>query len=67
MDTTPEPAVEKVEPLLSRTICPLTSPVLEWTIWFDRDNPSGNGDYETLTELLNEGKPICKVPVAVNC
>ena len=38
-----------------------------WTSWFDRDNPSGNGDYENLSLLLAEGKPICKVPIDVQC
>jgi hypothetical protein len=25
-----------------------------WTDWFDRDNPSGSGDYETLTSLIQD-------------
>uniref|UniRef100_A0A8C6SRU7 WxxW domain-containing protein n=1 Tax=Neogobius melanostomus TaxID=47308 RepID=A0A8C6SRU7_9GOBI len=34
-----------------------------WTDWFDRDDPSGTGDYETLNHLQKEypGK-ICKKP-----
>lgn len=26
-----------------------------WTKWLDRDNPSGKGDYETLSDLISEG------------
>ena len=40
---------------------------LQWTAWFDRDNTSGNGDYETLAELLKEGKNICPIPVGIEC
>jgi len=38
-----------------------------WTQFFDRDNPSGYGDYETLNHLLNEnpGK-LCKKPTAID-
>lgn len=53
--------------MLSKPICPQTTPVVEWTTWFDRDDPTGYGDYETLVDLINEGKPICKVPVDINC
>ncbi|XP_049446803.1 uncharacterized protein LOC125897487 isoform X11 [Epinephelus fuscoguttatus] len=37
-----------------------------WTDWFDRDNPSGNGDWENLSNLLTEnpGK-ICSKPLAI--
>ncbi|XP_050405893.1 mucin-5B [Patella vulgata] len=37
-----------------------------WTQWFDRDNPSGQADYEALSNLQveNPGK-ICAVPSAV--
>ncbi|XP_061538148.1 mucin-5AC [Phycodurus eques] len=37
-----------------------------WTQWFDQDNPSGTGDYETLSKLHKEnpGK-ICKQPVQI--
>ena len=46
--------------------CPLPKS-LKWTPWFDRDNPSATGDYETLAELIKEGKKICPVPVGVEC
>jgi len=38
-----------------------------WTQFFDRDNPGGYGDYETLSLLLNEnpGK-LCKNPTAID-
>ncbi|XP_078681744.1 uncharacterized protein LOC144916492 [Branchiostoma floridae x Branchiostoma belcheri] len=38
-----------------------------WTGWFDRDNPSGTGDWETLTSLRRENMgQICFVPTAVH-
>ncbi|XP_061684429.1 cartilage intermediate layer protein 1-like [Syngnathoides biaculeatus] len=37
-----------------------------WTLWFDRDNPSGSGDFETLPELLKENpEKICKRPIEI--
>uniref|UniRef100_A0A8C6WI98 WxxW domain-containing protein n=1 Tax=Neogobius melanostomus TaxID=47308 RepID=A0A8C6WI98_9GOBI len=34
-----------------------------WTDWFDRDNPGGTGDYETLNHLQKEYPgQICKKP-----
>ncbi|XP_023204002.1 cartilage intermediate layer protein 2-like [Xiphophorus maculatus] len=37
-----------------------------WTEWFDRDNPSGSGDWETLSSLRREnpGK-ICPNPKSI--
>ncbi|XP_068199058.1 uncharacterized protein [Antennarius striatus] len=37
-----------------------------WTDWYDRDNPSGTGDWETLSNLRaeNPGK-ICPKPVEI--
>ncbi|KAK5903442.1 hypothetical protein CgunFtcFv8_007222 [Champsocephalus gunnari] len=37
-----------------------------WTDWFDRDNPSGTGDWELLKDLRKEnpGK-ICKNPLSI--
>lgn len=35
----------------------------EWTQWFDRDDPSGNGDYETI-KLQPE---VCKEPKDIEC
>jgi len=37
-----------------------------WTDWFDRDNPSGSGDWELLSDLRKEypGK-ICKNPLHI--
>jgi hypothetical protein len=26
-----------------------------WTKWFDRDNPTGTGDYETIKDLVSSG------------
>uniref|UniRef100_A0A8C7XSE6 WxxW domain-containing protein n=1 Tax=Oryzias sinensis TaxID=183150 RepID=A0A8C7XSE6_9TELE len=37
-----------------------------WTQWFDRDDPSGTGDWETLSDLLKQyPKEICPNPVDV--
>ena len=46
------------DPLFSASGC--------WTEWFDRDNPSGTGDWETLSNLRDEnpGK-ICDNPVGI--
>jgi Mucin-2 protein WxxW repeating region len=30
------------------------------TDWYDRDGPGGSGDYETLKDLINEGKDVCQ-------
>ncbi|XP_010790828.1 cartilage intermediate layer protein 1-like [Notothenia coriiceps] len=37
-----------------------------WTDWFDRDNPSGSGDWEPLSNLRREnpGK-ICEYPLSI--
>jgi hypothetical protein len=35
-----------------------------WTQWFDRDNASGSGDYETLKDLASQ---VPCQPVAVQC
>lgn len=39
----------------------------KWTDFYDRDNPSGKGDYETL-ELLRETSPenICPKPINID-
>ncbi|KAL7889651.1 hypothetical protein AOLI_G00019090 [Acnodon oligacanthus] len=37
-----------------------------YTEWFDRDDPSGNGDYETLTDLRKEyPEKICSQPLTI--
>ncbi|XP_038134652.1 LOW QUALITY PROTEIN: cartilage intermediate layer protein 2-like [Cyprinodon tularosa] len=42
-------------PYCAETVC--------WTKWYDRDNPSGSGDWETLRSLQNEYKgEICNTP-----
>ncbi|XP_054650853.1 uncharacterized protein LOC129191490 [Dunckerocampus dactyliophorus] len=45
--------------------CPLEfcSPMDCWTPWFDRDNPSGTGDFEILSRLRKENpNKICQTP-----
>ena len=40
----------------------------EWTQWFDRDNPSGSGDFETIVNLKQEYPgEICDSPVQIEC
>ncbi|XP_071945589.1 cartilage intermediate layer protein 2-like [Antedon mediterranea] len=40
----------------------------EWTPWFDRDNPSGTGDWETVTSLYYENpNQMCQNPVDIQC
>jgi len=46
--------------------CP-DSRYLTWTRWFDRDDPSFTGDYETLNDLRKEGNTICPNPIATEC
>ncbi|XP_049915001.1 cartilage intermediate layer protein 2-like [Epinephelus moara] len=37
-----------------------------WTDWFDRDDPSGNGDWENLSNLLTENPwKICSKPLGI--
>uniref|UniRef100_A0A8C6SXP1 WxxW domain-containing protein n=1 Tax=Neogobius melanostomus TaxID=47308 RepID=A0A8C6SXP1_9GOBI len=52
-----------------RFLCPIdfcTPPPGCWTDWFDRDNPSGKGDFEILRKLHKEnpGK-ICNNPLQI--
>ncbi|KAL1250060.1 hypothetical protein QQF64_021065 [Cirrhinus molitorella] len=36
------------------------------TSWFDRDNPSGLGDYETLSlTIITYPQPVCAQPIAI--
>lgn len=36
------------------------------TRWFDHDDPTGNGDYEVLSDLLNiYPRDICPQPIAI--
>ncbi|XP_051934898.1 mucin-5AC-like isoform X1 [Hippocampus zosterae] len=51
-----------------RFLCPLTfcHPEECWTPWFDRDNPCGYGDFETLPDLHKEYPwKICKHPIKI--
>ncbi|MFL0804840.1 MAG: hypothetical protein K6L81_14080 [Agarilytica sp.] len=34
-----------------------------WTAWLDRDNPSGSGDYERLSQF--EENDVCAHPIAI--
>ena len=38
-----------------------------WTMFYDRDNPGGTGDFETLRELRNQNPgQICNNPIALD-
>jgi len=39
----------------------------KWTAWLNRDQPGGQGDYETRAELVKEGQIKCKQPLAAQC
>lgn len=37
-----------------------------WTPWLDRDNPSGAGDYETISDLRQKYPcKICATPLQI--
>ncbi|XP_016517248.1 cartilage intermediate layer protein 2-like [Poecilia formosa] len=60
---------EKINTLSSKPSgppCEVPSHVQAWTQWFDRDDPSGTGDWETIVDLRREnpGK-ICRDPVDI--
>ncbi|MCH8322843.1 MAG: hypothetical protein IIB64_07190 [Proteobacteria bacterium] len=39
-----------------------------WTSWLDRDNPSGKGDYETVSDFIKEGVlPQEPDPICIQC
>ena len=56
--------------LLILAMLGVTSPVLiagyQWTGWLNRDNPSGLGDFETLSKFVEAGK-ACRSPRAIKC
>lgn len=39
----------------------------KWSVWLNRDRPSGFGDYETRADLIKEGQLKCAKPLAVQC
>lgn len=49
--------------LLSNFSFALTMPIGSWTDWMDRDNPSGEGDYEDLASFTD----VCTAPLAIEC
>ena len=55
--------------LASVLIGALSPASAQWTEWFDRDNPSGKGDFETLKTLIEEGNDICPnmMPDKIQC
>ncbi len=48
-------------------VCNVSSFFIECrTRWFDHDDPTGNGDYEVLSDLLNiYPREICPQPIAI--
>jgi hypothetical protein len=47
-------------------VCEWETKPSQWTEWFNRDSPSGNGDNESLGYFTQEGK-ACVAPLAVEC
>jgi hypothetical protein len=45
----------------------VNAPTGTWTPWLNRDAPSGSGDYETLSDFINEAYPVCTNPIAIEC
>lgn len=45
--------------------CPNGAPG-EWSEWFNRDRPSGTGDWEVL-EILVENGQVCEHPIDIRC
>jgi len=46
----------------------ISSGLNRWTQWFDRDDPSGSGDYETLKDIkVQYPNKVCDSPTAVEC
>lgn len=37
-----------------------------WSAWYDRDRPSGAGDYELYKDLVDGGQ-LCSNPLAIEC
>lgn len=46
--------------------CTIQNTSRVWTPWFDRDNPSGNGDYEMLADLVAKGQ-VCGEQIDIQC
>ena len=40
---------------------------MQWTQWYDRDDPTYTGDYETLAEISKQSGFYCYNPVAIEC
>ena len=38
----------------------------EWSQWFNRDRPSGSGDWEVLDILVEAGQ-VCENPIDIRC
>ncbi|CAH1780674.1 unnamed protein product [Owenia fusiformis] len=38
-----------------------------WSVWLNRDYPSGKGDFETTRDFRKEGRLPCETPSAIEC
>ncbi|CAH1780672.1 unnamed protein product [Owenia fusiformis] len=38
-----------------------------WSVWLNRDYPSGKGDFETTRDFRKEGRLPCEAPSAIEC
>ncbi len=50
----------------SLTVAKINAMPAKWSPWFDRDNPSGDGDFETIADLTKQFSG-CVKPVAIEC
>lgn len=58
--------IDAVEPALNGSPCDYLPEIVGWTQWFDRDEPSGTGDWEDLSSLRKEYPgQICPNPVGI--
>ena len=61
--------IETINFIVGIILTPPPTPVCRnglWTKFFDRDNPNGNGDYETLRDINRENPgDACSNPTAV--
>lgn len=50
--------------LMTLIACPSFA---DWSVWYDRDDPSGTGDWEHLYQLQIDDPDLCERPTAVEC
>ena len=53
--------------LFAQGVCPINqSPI--WTMWLNRDNLGGNGDFERVSDFFLDNNPdVCEEPLEIQC